>query len=142
MYQAAQHNRSKQLGSPLSKDLQKKYGRRNVRVVVGDTVKVLRGEFKDIDGKVSKISTQDYKIAIEGIKKEKGKGDKFDVMIHSSNVLVTGLNTADSWRTSKLEGKKVKNQPRAETKPETPKKPAPQKENNTKSMAKKEEKSE
>ena len=41
IYRASLGTRSKQLGSPLSKDLQKKYGKRNVRVVEGDTVKVV-----------------------------------------------------------------------------------------------------
>lgn len=106
IYRASLRTKSNQLGSPLSKDLQKKYGKRSVRVVKGDTVKVIRGEYKDVDGKVSKVSTQKNSVAIEGIKKEKGKGDKFDVFIHSSNVMVTDLNTVDAWRIGKIEGKK------------------------------------
>ena len=108
IYRATHRTRSNQLGSALSKDLQKKYGKRSIRVVEGDSVKVIRGEYKDVDGKVSKVSTASSSIAIEGIKKEKGQGDKFDVLIHASNVIVTSLNTDDSWRISKLEGKQVK----------------------------------
>ena len=119
IYRASLGTRSKQLGSPLSKDLQKKYGERNVRVVEGDTVKVVRGEYKDVDGKVASVSTQANSVAIEGIKKEKGQGDKFDVLIHTSSVTVTGLNTSDSWRMAKLEGKAPKSIPKTEeSKPE------------------------
>ena len=101
--------RSRQVGSPLSKDLQRDYGRRSVRVVKGDTVYVTRGEFEQIEGKVTKVRVKSGRIAIEGIKKEKPKGDKFDVMIHASNVRVTGLNTDDSKRMAKFEsGKKSK----------------------------------
>ena len=105
IYQATFQTRSKQLGSALSKDLRKKYQKRSVRVVEGDSVTITRGEFKGVDGKVAKVSTQKNSVAIEGVKKEKTKGDKFDVYIHTSNLVVTSLNTDDKLRTAKLEGK-------------------------------------
>jgi len=114
IYQATYKTKSKQLGSALSKDLHKKYGKRSVRVVEGDSVTILRGEFKGVDGKVAKISTQKSSVAIEGVKKEKTKGDKFDVYIHTSNLVVTSLNTEDKWRIAKLEGKDPRKQPKTE----------------------------
>ena len=105
IYHATFNTKSKQLGSHLSKELQKKYAKKSIRVIEGDTVKIVRGEFKGVDGKISKVSTQKSSVTIEGIKKEKTKGDKFDVYIHASNLLVTGLNTEDKWRIAKLEGK-------------------------------------
>ena len=104
IYRATYNTRSKQLKSPLSKDLQKRYVKKNVRVVEGDSVKIVRGEFKGVDGKISKVSTENNSVAIEGIKKEKTKGEKFDVYIHTSNLLVTSLNTEDKWRMKKLGG--------------------------------------
>jgi large subunit ribosomal protein L24 len=104
------------LGANLSKDLQKKYGKKSARVVEGDSVTILRGEFKGVDGKVSKISTQKTSVAIEGVKKEKTKGDKFDVYIHTSNLVITSLNGDDKWRMAKLQGKDPRKQPK-----ETPK---------------------
>jgi len=112
IYLATYQTRSKQLGSALSKDLHKKYGKRSIRVVEGDSVKIVRGEYKGVDGKISKISTQKSTVAIEGIKKEKTKGDKFDVYIHTSNLLVTSLNSEDKWRIAKIEGKDPKKQPK------------------------------
>ena len=114
IYQATYKTKSKQLGSALSKDLHKKYGKRSVRVVEGDSVTILRGEFKGVDGKVAKISTQKSSVAIEGVKKEKTKGDKFDVYIHTSNLVVTSLSTEDKWRIAKLEGKDPRKQPKTE----------------------------
>jgi len=108
IYSATFQTRSKQLGSALSKDLHKKYGKRSVRVIEGDNVTILRGEFKGVEGKVSKISKPKSSVAIEGIKKEKTKGDKFDVYIHTSNLVVTSLSTDDKWRITKLEGKTPK----------------------------------
>ncbi len=112
IFQATLQTRSKQMGSSLSKDLQKKYGKKSARVVEGDSITILRGEFKGVDGKVSKISTAKTSVAIEGVKKEKTKGDKFDVYIHTSNLVITSLNTSDKWRIAKLEGKDPRKQPK------------------------------
>ena len=116
IYQATYQTKSKQLGSALSKDLHKKYGKRSARVIEGDSVTITRGEFKGVDGKVGKISTQKSSVAIEGVKKEKTKGEKFDVYIHASNLVITSLNGEDKWRMAKLENKNPKKQPK-----ETPK---------------------
>ena len=124
IYQASSQTKSKQLGSALSKDLHKKYGKRSVRVIEGDSVTIVRGEFKGVDGKVSKISKPKSSVAIEGVKKEKTKGDKFDVYIHTSNLVVTSLSTEDKWRIAKLEGKDSSKQSKttsAETVKDTPK---------------------
>lgn len=108
IYRASLGTRSKQQGSTLSKDLRKKYGKRSVRIVKGDTVKIMRGEFKGVDGKVSRVSTEKNSVAIEGIKKEQTKGEKYDVYIHTSNLKITALNLEDKWRANKLEGKDPK----------------------------------
>ena len=115
IYQATLQTRSKQMGSSLSKDLQKKYGKKSARVIEGDSVTILRGEFKGVDGKVAKISTQKSSVAIDGVKKEKTKGDKFDVYIHTSNLVIISLNGDDKWRMAKLQGKDPRKQPKETT---------------------------
>lgn len=108
LYTASKHLLSKQLGSHLSKDLKEKHHCKSMRVVEGDSVKVLRGEFKGIEGKVTKVSTERRGIAIEGIKREKLKGGNVDIYIHPSNVVITSLNLEDKWRQNRLEGQKTK----------------------------------
>lgn len=112
IYQATYKTRSKQLGSALSKELQKRYGKRSIRVVEGDNVVIVRGEFAGVTGKVSKVSTQKNSVAIEGIKKEQTKGEKYDVYIHTSNLVVKSLNSDDKWRMAKLEGKTPSSMPK------------------------------
>lgn len=108
IYRATHTTKSRQLGSALSKDLRGKYGKRSVRVVEGDNVSIVRGEFTGVEGKVSKVLTEKGSVTIEGIKNEKTKGEKYDVYIHASNLVVRSLNTDDTWRVSKLEGKTPK----------------------------------
>ena len=117
IYYATMKTASIQLSSLLSENLRKKYGKKSVRVVEGDSVKVIRGEFTGVDGKVTKVSTANNGLTIEGVKKEKLKGEKYDVFIHTSNIEITGLNTDDKWRINKLEGKNVR-----DARPETEKK--------------------
>ena len=105
IYRAVNQVISKQICAPLSKQLRKNYERRRIRIMTDDTVKVIRGEYKGITGKVSKISSDSNSVAIEGNKKEKLKGEKIDVYIHSTNVVITALNTNDKWRVKILEKK-------------------------------------
>ena len=118
IYYAAMQTASKQLSCALSKDLRKKYGKRSARIKEGDTASIIRGEFAGVDGKVTKISVADRGVNIEGVKKEKLKGEKFDVYVHTTNIVLTGLDTGDKWRINKLEGKKA-TAARADDKPET-----------------------
>ena len=67
-YRASNQVISKQIAAPITKELRKKYSRRNARIMIDDTVKVIRGEYKGITGKISKISTKSNSIAIEGNK--------------------------------------------------------------------------
>ena len=108
IYYATMKTASAQLSSLLSESLRKKYGKKSVRVVEGDSVKVIRGEFTGVDGKVTVVSAANNGLTIEGVKKEKLKGEKYDVFIHTSNIEITGLNTDDKWRINKLEGKNVR----------------------------------
>mgnify|MGYP001416956351 CR=1 FL=1 len=145
IYRAVNNIRSKQIGTTLSKQLRQKYHRRSIRIVNGDTVKILRGEYKGIDGKVTKISLDKNSIAVEGVQREKLKGGKIDLYIHSSNAVITSLNTEDNWRIKKLEHKpKPASKPKPEAKPASkPKpeaKPASKPKNNLKANKKKENK--
>jgi len=119
IYQAPHHFKSKQLGSMLSKELQEKYHKPSARVIEGDNVKVMRGEFKGIEGKVTQVSSEKNEVAIEGIKREKLKGGNVDLYIHTSNLMITNLNLEDKWRQNRLEGQKIKT---AKEKPVEPQK--------------------
>ena len=41
---------------------------------------------------------------VDGVKREKVKGEKIDVPIHATNVVITALNDEDKWRMNKLQG--------------------------------------
>jgi len=91
-------------GSQLSSELRERHGKRSVRPRVGDTVRIVRGEFKDIEGKVTRVDSQVGAVMVEGVTREKIKGGTSPVPISSSNVVIINLALEDKIRKKKLEG--------------------------------------
>jgi large subunit ribosomal protein L24 len=90
-------------GSPLSKDLREKFKRRSARPRVGDSARIVRGEFKDIEGKITKVVSSLGLVNVEGVTREKLKGGTAPVPIHSSNIVLTDLALDDKARKAKME---------------------------------------
>lgn len=90
--------------STLADNLREEYGRRSIRVIKGDNVRVMRGEYNGIEGKIEKVNTQRGTLAIEGIQREKVRGGNVKVQIHASNVKIIGLNLDDKKRENRLHG--------------------------------------
>jgi large subunit ribosomal protein L24 len=103
MFQAPKHEKSKRIGATLSEDLKSKYTRSSLRIRKNDNVKVMRGEYKGIEGKVTKIFTDSGRINIDGVTREKISGGNIPIKIHASNVMITSLNLDDNWRKKRLE---------------------------------------
>lgn len=91
-------------GSALSEELREKYKRRSMRPREGDSVKIVRGEFKNIEGKVTKVIPKEGRINVEGVTKEKQKGGTSPVPIYASNVVITSMKLDDKTRKQKLGG--------------------------------------
>ena len=98
------HQRDKMVGAVLEDTLREQYKRKNIRVVKGDSVRVMRGEYKGVEGKVEKVNTEHATFHIEGIQREKIRGGQVKVAIPSSNVMVISLNLDDNYRSRKLQG--------------------------------------
>lgn len=94
----------KMIGSTMADNLRQQYGRRSARVIKGDSVRVLRGEYKGVEGKVGKVNTEKGTLEIEGVQREKVRGGSVKVPIHASNVMIIGLNADDKYRQNKLQG--------------------------------------
>jgi len=106
----SKHKRDKFLGANLSENLREQHRRRSMRVIKGDTVRILRGEYVGIEGKVEKVNTERSTLSIEGVQREKIRGGNVKVQIHASNVQIISLNTDDEYRmkgTKKTKDKKT-----------------------------------
>jgi large subunit ribosomal protein L24 len=90
----------------LSTDMRTKYARNTVRVRTGDSVKLVKGEYRGIEGKVQKVYPKEGRVTVEGITREKIAGGTNPVRISVANLVVTNLNMDDKLRREKLEGAK------------------------------------
>jgi large subunit ribosomal protein L24 len=94
----------KKFGSRLSEELQGKHARKAVRPVKGDAVRIVRGGFKGIEGKITGLDTEQGKLFIEGVTREKIAGGKTSpVPIDASKVVITSLNLEDKLRRQRME---------------------------------------
>lgn len=105
----SKHKRDKFLGANLSENLREQRSRRSMRVIKGDTVRILRGEYVGIEGKVEKVNTEKSTLSIEGVQREKIRGGNVKVQIHASNVQIISLNTDDEYRIKGTKKTKDKN---------------------------------
>ncbi len=92
------HIRHKMISANLSKELRKKYGKRNVPLRKGDEIKIMRGEFKGKKGKVENVNLKKMKIMIAGIFRTKKDGTKIEVSFDSSKLQIIELNLEDKKR--------------------------------------------
>jgi large subunit ribosomal protein L24 len=104
LYNAPLHKKRKWISSHLAENLLLKYDRRSLPVVKGDTVKVMRGNYRGHEDKISKVNVRDQTVEIEGVTITTAKGTKIAKPIHASTLLITKLNITDKWRRQKLEG--------------------------------------
>jgi len=98
LYQAPHHTRYRHFSAPLSPSLKTSHNVRTLPVRSGDTVRVMRGDRKGVEAKVTKVDRKRYRIFVEGVTREKVDGTTTSVPIHPSKVMITNLNLDDKWR--------------------------------------------
>ena len=104
-FNAPLHKRNNMMKSHLSKELSKKFSKRTARVIKGDKVKIMKGQFKGKSGKIEEVNMKDYKVFIAGIETQKTEGTKVRIPIAVSNIMITELNLSDKKRQEILKRK-------------------------------------
>jgi large subunit ribosomal protein L24 len=114
LYNAPAHLRHKFMAAPLSQELISLKGAKTLPVRKGDTVRIMRGDNKGFEGKVSRIDLKRYRIFIEGLTREKVDGTNIFVSVHPSKVMIRNLKLDDRWRKGIVERKKELELPKKE----------------------------
>lgn len=133
LLKAPSHVRSKLFSAPLSPTLKDTHKAGSTPVRTGDTVRVMRGDKKGVEGKVTRVDRSKYRLFVEGITREKVDGTAVPIPIHPSKVMITSLNLDDKWRRESLkaeapkEAEKPAEAPAKERKKRKPRKAAPEK---------------
>ena len=101
MATAPSHLASKFTSARLGEKMRSKYNKRSIRLRKGDSVKVMRGEYEGIEGKVTRVFKDGY-MSVEGVSREKVAGGTVPVRVHSSKLEIMEINLDDKWRREKL----------------------------------------
>src|SRR4030042_3342592 len=119
MFNAPAHIRHKLMAAPLSPELLAQRGIKTLPVRKGDTVRIMRGDHKGFEGKISRVDLKKYRIYLEGLTREKVDGTTIFVALHPSKVMIRNLNLDDKKRKAVLERKKpiIKKAEKAAKKP-------------------------
>jgi large subunit ribosomal protein L24 len=107
LYQAPDHKRHKHFGAHLSPELQASQKVKTLPVRTGDTVRVVRGDHKGFEGKVSRIDSNKYRLYIDGLTREKVDGSSISVPVNPSKIVIKSLVLDDKWRKKIIERKRA-----------------------------------
>lgn len=106
LYDAPAHVRHRLLAAHLSQGLRASHDVKSLPVRSGDTVRVMRGDHRGVEGKITRVDLAKYRVYVEGLTREKVDGTTVFLPVHPSKVVITGLNLDDKWRKKILERKK------------------------------------
>lgn len=107
LYQAPLHKRHKRFSAPLARELKTSHNTNSLPVRRGDTVRIMRGDRRGLEGKITRVDRKNYKILVEGVTREKVDGTTIPVPIHPSKVMIVNLNLDDKWRREVLKRKGI-----------------------------------
>ena len=100
-FNAPKHIAGKFMNATLSKELRKKYDVRSVRIRKGDTIRVMRGQFRKKQGKVDRVDINNTKVYVDKLEIYKKDGSKALYPVDPSNLMIIELNAEDKRRMKK-----------------------------------------
>ena len=118
MWNASGSRVSRLLSAPLSSGLQSRHEVKSLPVRKGDTVRIVRGDFTGIEGKVTEVDRTRHRLYVEGVTRDKVSGTSTKMTVHASKVQITNLSLDDRWRSKSIEKRKNVSMSETETKME------------------------
>jgi len=107
IYKSPLHARKRLLRCRLDEFLQEDYGFRSMVVKKGDLVRIMRGQFRDTEGKVVKVDYGNVRVYVESGTTTKADGKEVQIPLHPSNLRITQLELDDE-RKKLIENKVAK----------------------------------
>lgn len=96
------------MSAKLLSDLRKDHKTRSLPIRKGDTVLVVKGDFKGHEAKVAEVDRKNLRIYVEGVTRERVDGSTKKIPISPSNVMLSKLDKGDKWRRKILARKKTR----------------------------------
>jgi large subunit ribosomal protein L24 len=101
------HARKSLLNCRLDEFLQEEYGLRSLHVKKGDLVKIMRGQFRDTEGKVIRVDHKNIRVHLDSATVTKSDGKEANAPVHPSNLMLVKLELNDE-RKKLIESKLMK----------------------------------
>ncbi len=90
--------RRRRMTVSLSRELRRRFRRRNVPIRKGDTVRVLSGSFEGREERVAKVSRRDYAVTLDNVTLKTAEEKLKPLQLKPAHLVITRLNLADPWR--------------------------------------------
>jgi large subunit ribosomal protein L24 len=107
IYKSPIHSHKKMLKCRLDEFLREEYSLRSLVVKKGDLVRVMRGQFRDTEGKVVKVDYSAIRVYLESATTTKADGKEAQIPVHPSNLMLVKLELDDE-RKQIIDNKLVK----------------------------------
>ncbi|MFW9912167.1 MAG: 50S ribosomal protein L24 [Candidatus Thorarchaeota archaeon] len=95
IYESPIHSHKKMLKCRLDEFLREEYGLRSLVVKKGDLVRIMRGQFRDTEGKVVRVDYNAVRVYLESATTTKADGKEAQIPIHPSNLMLVKLELDD-----------------------------------------------
>ena len=89
------HANKTRLKCRLDEFLQEEYGLRSLVVKTGDLTKIMRGQFRDTEGKVIRVDYKDIQVFVDNATVTKSDGKEVNIPLHPSNLMLVKLELDD-----------------------------------------------
>lgn len=104
LYNLPVHKNRARIASHLDGPLMEKHQKRSTTLRKGDTVRIMRGEFAGVSGKVLDVNTRTGKVTVDGVTVSKAKATQVARALDPSNLVITKLDLTDPFRREALGG--------------------------------------
>ncbi|MEM2142350.1 MAG: 50S ribosomal protein L24 [Candidatus Thorarchaeota archaeon] len=95
LYEMPIHRRRRLLRCRLDDTLREEYGTRSLCVKKGDLVRIMRGQFRDTEGKITRVDYRRGKVYIDSVTVTKADGKEAAVPVSTSNLMLVKLQLDD-----------------------------------------------
>ncbi len=99
---SALHQKRNFLAAPLAPDLKARYGTRNLTVREGDTVKIMKGEFRGLAGKINSVNLRKSTVYVDGAERVRKDGTKSFFPLRPSSLMLIEISVEDKKRAASL----------------------------------------
>ena len=106
LHKGSIHSKRRHLRCMLDEFLQEEHNIRRIVPKKGDLARVMRGEYRDTEGKIIRVDYRHMRIYLDSASTTKADGKEAQVPVHPSNLLIVKLELDDD-RKRLLEEKAV-----------------------------------